>query len=80
MPDSRLGNPDRSWFENPEVGTAVNDVVERELARHFDEAPAALDALLLLLEPKRQAVKSIRTLPHALRASAKSKASRTRDS
>jgi len=80
LADPRYGNPSRDWLQNPEVEVAVRTVVERELALHFDEAPAALDALLLLLEPKRQAVKSIRTLPQALRARAKSKASRTRES
>lgn len=50
----RFGNPTRDWLTNPEVGDAVRTVVERELTRHFDEAPAALDALLLQLQPRRR--------------------------
>jgi DNA gyrase/topoisomerase IV subunit B len=50
--DPRYGNPSRDWLQNAEVGEAVRIVVERELTRHFEEAPAALDALLLLLEQR----------------------------
>jgi DNA gyrase subunit B len=49
--DPRFGNPTREWLTNPEAGDAVRTLVERELARHLDETPALLDALLLQLEP-----------------------------
>jgi DNA gyrase subunit B len=50
LADPRFGSPTREWLQNPEVGEAVRTVVERELARHFDEAPAALDSLLVQLQ------------------------------
>lgn len=43
-------NPTRAWLTNPDVAAVVGSVVERELDRHFDEAPAVLDALLLRYE------------------------------
>lgn len=46
----RFKNPSRDWLTNQGVATAVRSVVERGLARHFDEAPAAIDSLLLALE------------------------------
>lgn len=46
----RFGQPTRSWLENPEAGAIVREVVERELARHFDENPALLDQMLLDLQ------------------------------
>ena len=46
LDDPRWRNPTREWLENPEVGAAVRTVIERELARHFDEVPAALAWLL----------------------------------
>ena len=55
LDNPRFANPTRDWLQNAEVGEAVRVVVERELARHFDEVPALLDSLLLSLEPKRAA-------------------------
>lgn len=49
MRDPRFGNPTNGWLSNEEVGRAVHVVVERELARHFEEAPALLDSILLRL-------------------------------
>lgn len=50
----RWGAPTKEWLTNPEVGATVRAVVERELARHFEAAPAVLDALLLRLEASRR--------------------------
>jgi DNA gyrase/topoisomerase IV subunit B len=55
LEDPRFGNPSRDWLTNPEVEKAVRIVVERELERHFEEAPATLDALLLQLQPRSRA-------------------------
>ncbi|MBA3498914.1 MAG: ATP-binding protein [Myxococcota bacterium] len=76
----RFGNPSRDWLQNPEVGKAVRTIVERELSRHFDEAPAALDALLLLLQPRsRPATRSDRSTPCPTRsARARSRRPRAR--
>jgi DNA gyrase/topoisomerase IV subunit B len=68
----KWGNPTHEWLTNTEVGDAVRDVVERELARHFDENPALLDQMLIDLQrrtrpgrsapsPKRSARKRSRT-------------------
>jgi DNA gyrase subunit B len=50
LDDPRWGSPTREWLKNPEVAGIVERVIERELARHLDEAPALLDALLLRWE------------------------------
>ena len=46
----RFNSLTRRHLCNPEAGAAVREVVERELPRYLDEAPAVLDALLLQLE------------------------------
>jgi DNA gyrase/topoisomerase IV subunit B len=51
----RFGQPTRSWLGNPEAGAIVRDVVERELARHFEENPALLDQMLIDLQRKQKA-------------------------
>ena len=56
----RFGSPSREWITNPEVGDAVRTVIERELARHFDEAPAALDSLLIQLQRRQRARRTTR--------------------
>jgi hypothetical protein len=47
------GAPTREWLTNPEIAGLV-ERVERELARHLDEAPALLDALLLQWQTRRR--------------------------
>ncbi len=80
LADPRFGNSTRDWLQNPEVAVAVRSIVERELERHFDEAPAALDALLLLLQPRsRPATRSDRSAPCPTRsARARSRRPRAR--
>jgi DNA gyrase subunit B len=53
--DPKFGNPSRDWLMNEEVAKAVRDVVERELARHFEENPALLDQMLIDLQRKQKA-------------------------
>jgi DNA gyrase/topoisomerase IV subunit B len=48
-----FGSPTRDRLTNPAVGEAVRAIVERDFARHLEEVPALLDALLLDLAPLR---------------------------
>lgn len=47
LDDPRFGNPTGDLLVNPEVERAVRDVVAEQLAKHFEQAPALLDAILL---------------------------------
>ena len=45
--DARFASQSKAQLNNPEIEAVVADVVERELAAHFERAPAMLDTILL---------------------------------